>query len=84
MPSSDTVLKRLKELSADSNLCFAKRGTVSISTTGTHILEKLNLQLLEKLGAFFKDEITIDYDNTILFTEKSDSKMTYKEILDIS
>ena len=26
----------------------------------------------------FKDEIIIDYDNTIIFNEKSDSKMTYK------
>ena len=25
-----------------------------------------------------QNDLTIDYDNTILFTEKSDSKMTYK------
>ena len=28
LPSSDTVLKRLKELSEDNNQCFTKRGSV--------------------------------------------------------
>jgi hypothetical protein len=78
LPSSDTVLKRLKELSEDNNHCFTKRGTVEHTYNRNSILEGLNVALLKKLGAFSKDEITIDYDNTILFTEKSDSKMTYK------
>ncbi len=34
--------------------------------------------MLKKLGGFSKDEITLDYDNTIIFNEKSDIKMTYK------
>ncbi len=78
LPSSDTVLKRLKELSEESNQCFTKRGIVEHSYNRNSKLEALNVSLLEKLGAFSKDEITLDYDNTILFTEKSDSKMTYK------
>ena len=41
-------------------------------------LEELNVALLKKLGAFSKGETIIDYDNTILFSEKSDSEMTYK------
>jgi len=78
LPSSDTVLKRLKELSEESNQCFTKRGIVEHSYNRNSKLEELNVALLEKLGAFSKDEIILDYDNTILFTEKSDSKMTYK------
>ena len=77
LPSSDTVLKRLKELSDNNNHCFAKRGTVEHTYNRNLKLEELNVALLEKFGAFSKDDLTIDYDNTILFNEKSDSKMTY-------
>ena len=78
LPSSDTVLKRLKELSKDNIQCFTKRGSVEHSYNRNSLLEDLNVSLLKKLGAFAKDEIVLDYDNTILFNEKSDSKMTYK------
>jgi hypothetical protein len=78
VPSSDTVLKRLKEISEDSNHCFTRRGTVEHTYNRNSKLEELNVELLKKLGAFSKDEIIIDYDNTIIFNEKSDSKMTYK------
>lgn len=78
VPSSDTVLKRLKELSEDNDQCFTKRGVVEHSYNRNKKLEELNIALLKNLGAFSKDEIIIDYDNTILFNEKSDSEMTYK------
>ncbi|WP_168191291.1 transposase [Antarcticibacterium flavum] len=41
-------------------------------------LESLNIDILKKLGVFKSDKLTIDYDNTIIFNEKEDSKMTYK------
>ena len=78
LPSSDTVLRRLKEVSEDNNPCFTKRGTVEHTYNRNSKLEELNVALLKKLGAFSEGEIIIDYDNTILFNEKSDSKMTYK------
>jgi hypothetical protein len=78
LPSSDTVLKRLKELSEDNNQCLTKRGSVEHTYNRNSRLEELNVALLKKLGAFSKDEIILDYDNTILFNEKSDSEMTYK------
>ncbi len=78
LPSSDTVLKRLKELSKDNHVCQTKRGTIEHSYNINYLLGKLNISLLKKLGAFSKEQITIDYDNTIIFNEKSDSKMTYK------
>jgi hypothetical protein len=77
-PSSDTVLKRLKEISEVNDKCFTKRGTVEHIYNCNTKLEELNVELLKKLEAFSKDEIIIDYDNTIIFNEKSDSKMTYK------
>jgi len=79
LPSSDTVLKRLKELSEDNNQTRTKRGVVEHSYNKNSRLEKLNISLLKKLGAFSKEEIILDYDNTIIFNEKSDSKMTYKK-----
>lgn len=78
VPSSDTVLKRLKEVSEDNNQCFARRGTVEHTYNRNSKFEELNVVLLKKLGAFSKGETIIDYDNTILFNEKSDSEMTYK------
>jgi Transposase DDE domain group 1 len=78
VPSSDTILKRLKELTEDNNQCFTQRGTVEHTYNRNKKLEELNVELLKKLGAFSKDETIIDYDNTILFNEKSDSEMTYK------
>lgn len=78
LPSSDTVLKRLKELSENNKQTHTKRGVVEHSYNNNSRLEKLNISLLEKLGAFSKGETILDYDNTIIFNEKSDSKMTYK------
>jgi len=78
MPSSDTVLRRLKEVSEDNNQCHTKRGAVEHIYNKNSKLEELNIAMLKKLGAFSKRETTIDYDNTIIFNEKSDSKMTYK------
>ena len=78
LPSSDTVLKRLKELSEDNNQCLTKRGSVEHTYSRNSRLEEFNVALLKKLGAFSKDELILDYDNTILFNEKSDSEMTYK------
>ena len=78
VPSSDTVLKRLKEISDINAQCYTKRGTIEHTYNRNSRLEELNVELLKKLGAFSKDETVIDYDNTIIFNEKSDSEMTYK------
>jgi hypothetical protein len=78
LPSSDTVLRRLKEVSEDSNQCHTKRGSVEHTYNTNSKLEELNIDMLKKLGSFSKRETIIDYDNTIIFNEKSDSEMTYK------
>lgn len=78
MPSSDTVLRRLKSLAEETKFCYTPRGNVEHTYSRNTRLEELNIALLKKQGAFSKKELIIDYDNTILFNEKSDSKMTYK------
>jgi hypothetical protein len=78
MPSPDTVLRRLSGLSQDSQTCRTKRGEVDHTYNTNKVLENLNILLLKKLGVLDAKELTVDYDNTILFNEKKDSKMTYK------
>lgn len=78
IPSPDTVLKRLSELSQDNHICRTKRGKVDHTYNTNNSMEQLNISLLQKLGIFDSEEVVLDYDNTILFNEKNDSKMTYK------
>lgn len=78
IPSPDTVLRRFSSLSTDKQFCKTKRGTVDHCYNTNEVLQKLNISVLKKLGVFDANELTLDYDNTILFNEKQDSKMTYK------
>lgn len=78
IPSPDTVLKRMSELSETSQFCKTERGKVEHQYNTNPILEQLNIATLMKLGIFDAKELVLDYDNTIVFNEKSDSKMTYK------
>lgn len=78
MPSPDTVLRRLSGLLQENQQCRTKRGKIDHTYNTNQLLERLNILLLKKFGVFDAKELTIDYDNTIIFNEKSDSKMTYK------
>lgn len=78
LPSPDTVLRRLSELSFPINECKTKRGTAIHHYSTNKTLEQLNISVLKKIGTFKAKELVLDYDNTIIFNEKSDSKMTYK------
>jgi hypothetical protein len=78
LPSPDTVLRRLSGLFQENQICHTRRGEVDHTYNTNQVLEQLNISLLKKLGVFDAKELTIDYDNTIIFNEKSDSKMTYK------
>lgn len=79
LASPDTVLKRLSELAEQTLTCKTPRGTVTHNYCTNSKLEKLNIDILNKLGVFKSKVLTIDYDNTIIFNEKNDSKMTYKK-----
>lgn len=78
IPSPDTVLKRLKELAVANRTCHTKRGTVKHVYNNNILMNQLNISLLKQQGVFNQKDLTLDYDNTIIFNEKSDSKMTYK------
>lgn len=76
--SPDTLLKRFYELSEEAQTCSTPRGTVEHQFCTNKILERLNLNVLKQMKMFEQKELTLDYDNTIIFNEKADSKMTYK------
>ena len=75
--SPDTILRRFKSLTTANHLCSTPRGTVKHQFNHNRMLCDLNIQLLKQLGEF-DNQVVLDYDNTILFNEKQDSKMTYK------
>lgn len=77
--SPDTVLRRLSQLTEQVQTCRTKRGVVTHQYCTNSRLACLNMDVLKKIGVFKSEELTIDYDNTIVFNEKQDSKMTYKK-----
>ena len=79
IPSPDTILRKLKDLSEPSKTCRTQRGIVDHQYCENNILSHLNIKLLKKTKAFSKTVLTLDYDNTIVFNEKSDSVLTYKK-----
>ena len=79
IPSPDSVLRRLKNLKERSETCRTKRGNVNHQYSLNDLLSKVNLLVLKKLKTFDAPILTLDYDNTIIYNEKSDSKLTYKK-----
>jgi len=79
LPSSDTVLRRLSQLSSPEQGCYTKRGSVNHRYSANDDLLSLNIAVLKKLNQLEGDSLTLDYDNTIIFNEKKDSQMTYKK-----
>ena len=77
--SPDTLLRRFKKLACADQYCKTKRGKVDHQFNYNQSLIDVNISFLKKLGELNKDELILDYDNTIVFTEKADSKMTYKK-----
>ncbi len=78
LPSPDTVLRRLSSLAVPTQKCFTQRGSVEHEYCTNEAVMDVNLRILKKLGVFKSSELTLDYDNTIIFSEKKDCKMTYK------
>lgn len=78
IPSPDTVLRRMSSLATNKETCFTKRGVIEHEFSTNNCLFNLNIEILNELGVFKSKELVFDYDNTIIFNEKIDSKMTYK------
>lgn len=79
VPSPDRVLSRLKELSVPKFERKSPRGKAINELSENQTLNLLNIKLLKKLNPekYSSDNLTLDYDNTIIYTEKSDAKNTY-------
>jgi len=79
VPSPDRVLCRFKELSKPKYLRKTKRGKAINEFSENAILDLLNIKLLKKINPakYSRNDLVLDYDNTIIFTEKADAKNTY-------
>jgi len=77
IPSPDRVLERLKSLSVPSVVLKTKKGKSKNQFSIHEELNLLNIQLLNKLSTFQKKDVTLDYDNTIIYTSKADAKYAY-------
>ena len=83
VPSPDRVLSRFKELSTPKYSCTTARGVAVNEFSENQTLSLLNINILKKLKPekYIRDDLVLDYDNTIIFTSKADAKMTYRKEL---
>lgn len=79
LPSPDCVSRRFRALSADKEILASPRGTKQHEFSPHDSLNKLNLAILKSLGFNKQKKLTLDYDNTLIFNEKKDSRYTYKK-----
>lgn len=77
VPSPDRILDRLKELCTPLDSAKSLSGKEHQYNVNES-LSKINLSILKKLNRLNQEELTIDYDNTIIPTEKADAKPSYK------
>lgn len=76
-PSPDRLLNRLKELSVPKVYLKKNRSVVFNEFSINKMLNELNVMLLKKLPGFNTKGNVLDYDNTFVFTNKSDAKLTF-------
>lgn len=78
-PSPDRLLNRLKELAETKQSVQKNRSLVNNEISNNTALCQLNLRILKKLKLIESENTVLDYDNTVIFTDKSDARMTYKK-----
>lgn len=79
IPSPDRVLDRIKSLSDIPQFFTAERGKGEHQFSLSKELNRLNLKMLSVLPGFQKENVVLDYDNTLIFAEKADAQRTYKK-----
>jgi len=77
IPSPDCILKRFKELSVPDDFLETQRGKVKHQFNINDSLNNLLLSILKKCGLIDEQNLICDYDNTIITTNKADSKTSY-------
>lgn len=80
VPSADTILRGIKELSTPNSI-FTSKQDISYNFNINSNLNSLNIKSLI-LNKQLQKEVSydFDYDNQIIATEKYDTKLTYKHI----
>jgi len=80
LPSPDRVLDRMKELAKPQSEFTAPRGISKHYFSINKDLNRLNLKLLKLLSSSQLEKgVVLDYDNTLIYSKKEDSLMTYKK-----
>lgn len=78
IPSPDRVLERMKQLSQPKQLFTTERGRCQHEFSFNDSLNLLNINILKRLQLLnSKSKLTLDFDNTIIFSEKADAATTY-------
>ena len=78
-PSPDRVLDRLKKLSKPSEIFVSPRGITTHEFCINNSINKLNLKVLKRLSVLKNKHNILDYDNTLIYSNKSDTRMSYKK-----
>ena len=79
IPSADRVLERLKQLALPCKYKTTPRGTALHQFSIHKELNRLNIKLLKRHLKQTTQDVVLDYDNTLLYTKKSDAAKTYKK-----
>jgi len=79
-PSPDRVLSRLKELAQPVENYQKKRCTMNHRISYHHELSLFNIKMLKAANLLSSDDLTLDYDNTLIYHKKEDADYTYKKI----
>ena len=77
VPSPDTLLQRMKQLAEPVVSYTTPRGKRIHQFSHHDPLNLLNIRLLKSMPSFERRNVTLDYDNTLLFNRKADAQMTY-------
>lgn len=79
VPSPDTVLRGVKELSTDNKI-FTSKNNISYNFNINTKLNRLNIKSLKLTKRLFSGKsYDFDYDNQIIANSKYDAKRTYKK-----
>ena len=77
IPSPDRILNRMKHISSPTIAYDTARGDKKHFFSHNDQLNKLNMKMLKRFSTFKRQGVTLDYDNTLIFTHKADAVTTY-------
>jgi hypothetical protein len=77
IPSPDRILDRMKHISSPTIAYDTARGDKKHLFSHNDQLNQLNMKILKRFSTFKRQGITLDYDNTLIFTHKADAVTTY-------